>query len=59
MPPPPPNQIIHVNYNKGVELESIQQPFWFEGTVSIETQQRELGTSAYTLQLDNVEVYEE
>lgn len=49
MPPPPPNQIIHVNYEKGVELESIQQPFWFEGTVSIETQQRELGTSAYTL----------
>lgn len=58
MPPPPPNQIIHVTYKDGLTLESLEQPFWFEGTVKIETQQRSLGTSAYTLQLDQYEVYQ-
>ncbi|MBU3023462.1 DUF3299 domain-containing protein [Aestuariibacter sp. A3R04] len=58
MPPPPPNQIIHVSYENGLTLESLEQPFWFEGTVKIETRQRDLGTSAYALKLDRYEVYQ-
>ncbi|MFC3121251.1 DUF3299 domain-containing protein [Agaribacter flavus] len=54
MPPPPPNQIIHVKHEEGIELESIQDAFWFEGTLSIETVENDLGTSAYQLSLDNL-----
>ena len=34
MPPPAPNQIIHVNYEKGLELEALYDPFWITGILS-------------------------
>ena len=58
LPPPPPNQIIFSASDTGVPLEDISQPFWFEGKLVIEQQENELGTSAYTLKLDNVELYQ-
>lgn len=58
MPPPPPNQIIFVQFEQGIELDDLQQAFWFEGIVDIQTQEHQLGTSAYALQLDNYELYE-
>lgn len=59
MPPPPPNQIIYISLKDGLELEDLQQPFWFEGEVDIQTRHHELGTAAYTLNVDNYELYEE
>ncbi|MBQ4833607.1 DUF3299 domain-containing protein [Pseudoalteromonas sp. MMG010] len=59
LPPPPPNQIIYVEHKQGVELESLYDAFWFEGTLSIVTVENELGTSAYQLTLDSVSLYEE
>ncbi len=35
-PSPPPNQIIHVVYPKGVEFKSIFDAFWIEGELSDE-----------------------
>ena len=32
VPPPPPNQIIHVKYKKGFKLEALYDPVWIEGT---------------------------
>lgn len=58
MPPPPPNQILFVNYPKGIELQNLQQPFWFEGKLNIEISKHDLGTSAYTLHVDNYQLYE-
>ena len=58
-PPPPPNQIIYISLKEGLELEDLQQPFWFEGEVDIQTRHHELGTAAYTLNVDNYELYEE
>lgn len=58
MPPPPPNQILFVNYNEGIELQHLQQPFWFEGKLEIEINERDIGTSAYTLHIDNYQLYE-
>ncbi|MEC7690132.1 MAG: DUF3299 domain-containing protein [Pseudomonadota bacterium] len=58
MPPPPPNQIIYVSYEQGLKLEDLQQPFWFEGEVDIQTRQHELGTAAYTLNVDRYELFE-
>ncbi|WP_409426016.1 DUF3299 domain-containing protein [Pseudoalteromonas sp. RW-H-Ap-1] len=59
MPPPPPNQIIYVKFDQGVDLKSLYDAFWFEGTLTINTVENELGTSAYQLKLDNVLPYEE
>jgi len=59
MPPPPPNQIIYVKFEQGVALKSLYDAFWFEGTLTINTVENELGTSAYQLKLDNVLPYED
>lgn len=59
MPPPPPNQILYVEYEEGLSVENLYDPYWFEGTVNIENHQSALGLSAYTLVLDNVAFYEE
>ncbi|MBC3765217.1 DUF3299 domain-containing protein [Neptunicella marina] len=59
LPPPPPNQMIYAKSKQGVELEDLNQPFWFEGTVNIEAQKHSLGTSAYTMALANVMPYED
>lgn len=58
MPPPPPNQMIFVRSAEGIELESLYDAFWFEGTVRIKTMKNELGTAAYTLELANMTSYE-
>ena len=58
MPPPPPNQILFVNFSDGIELQHLQQPFWFEGKLEIEISERDIGTSAYTLHIDNYQLYE-
>jgi hypothetical protein len=59
MPPPPPNQIIYASSSDGIEVENLYEPFWFEGTLTIETNQNVLGTSAYRLILDRVLPYED
>jgi hypothetical protein len=59
MPPPPPNQIIYSALEKGVELQNLYEPFWFEGKLVIETKENEMGTSAYRLKLDRVSPYED
>lgn len=58
MPPPPPNQMIHGKVKKGFELSQLNEPFWFEGSISIEITDNALGTSAYGMSLDNISVYE-
>lgn len=59
MPPPPPNQIIYSSSKTGLEVEDLYEPFWFEGTLTIETNNNTLGTSAYRLILDKVLPYED
>ena len=59
MPPPPPNQMIFARSAEGIELESLYDAFWFEGTVRIKTMKNELGTAAYTLELANMTLYED
>ena len=59
LPPPPPNQMIHVKYPQGITVQDLYTPFWFEGTLSIETNNNDLGTSAYAMTLKNAFIYEE
>jgi hypothetical protein len=59
MPPPPPNQIIHVVVNEGIELENLYDPFWFEGRLALKTIETETGVSAYAMILHQVIPYQE
>ncbi|MDW5283727.1 DUF3299 domain-containing protein [Alteromonas macleodii] len=59
MPPPPPNQILYVEYEEGIAVENLYDPYWFEGTVKIDNHESALGTSAYSLVLDSFALYEE
>lgn len=59
MPPPPPNQIIYSTSKQGIKLDSLYEPFWFEGTLVIESIENSVASSAYRLQLNNVAPYEE
>lgn len=54
MPPPPPNQIIHVEYAEGVELENLYDAFWFEGTLTSKMISNDLGASAYAMSINSV-----
>lgn len=58
LPPPPPNQIIHVTDTKGIALDRIDMPFWISGVVSTQLIDNGIAKSAYSMTLDNYEVYD-
>lgn len=66
VPPPPPNQIVHVFHPEGFETEGLFSPVWVEGTMATEARSTELslvdGSSqvdtGYTMQAMVVEEYE-
>ncbi|MGH1487312.1 MAG: DUF3299 domain-containing protein [Cellvibrionaceae bacterium] len=58
VPPPPPNQIIHVKYPDGLTLEALYDPFWIEGELKTEIVENDLAVSAYALAADAVKPYE-
>ncbi len=57
VPPPAPNQIIHVSSRDGIQIQSIYEPFWLTGILTTEIQENELGKSAYSLALHTVKDY--
>lgn len=59
VPPPPPNQLIYVKHPEGFQLPDLYTPFWVDGTVVIETQENELGLSAYSMRNVKLVRYEE
>ena len=58
-PPPSPNQLIHVKYPKGAEIEGIWFPYEIEGILSLETFDNGMGAAGYTLTADMVKVFSE
>lgn len=57
VPPPPPNQIIFSEYAKGLTLDNLYTAYWLEGTMKTQIIENEVATSAYTLIVDNIEIY--
>ena len=57
MPPPPPNQIILVNAQKGIQMSALYDPFWIEGQLSTSFQENDMATSAYAMRLQRIEPY--
>ena len=58
VPPPPPNQIIYVRYEKGLKLDVLYDPFWIEGKLSLEITENNLALSAYSMSADDIKPYE-
>ncbi len=64
-PTPPPNQIVHVDYPKGVAFSSIFEAFWIEGELNAEDTRRDVVffdgaaniEAQYSLKAKTVEVY--
>jgi hypothetical protein len=57
VPPPPPNQIVHVRMAKGIALDSIYEAYWITGRMKVVNKSTRLGASAYQLAASNVEIY--
>ena len=56
-PPPPPNQIILVRADPAQQVKDIWAPYWIEGTLHTESNENELGNTAYSLTLELFEPY--
>jgi uncharacterized protein len=59
MPPPAPNQIIHVKHEKGLELEALYYPFWISGVLTASLVDNDIATAAYAIEMDSYEAYQQ
>lgn len=59
VPPPPPNQIILVNFPKGMKLEVLYEPFWILGKLNTTMSENSIAVSAYSLDMQSFEKYQE
>lgn len=57
MPPPPPNQIIHVKYPQGLQLDALYNPFWITGVMRASLVINDMATSAYAIEMAGYEDY--
>ncbi len=58
VPPPPPNQLVHVTPDEAFPLQAMWDPFWIEGTIRTEQKGNALGLAGYTMTATGIEVYE-
>ncbi len=58
VPPPPPNQIVHVTYDSGFKLESMYDAYYILGELSSQVVRHELADSAYSLNAEHLELYD-
>lgn len=58
VPPPPPNQIILVDYPRGIAIDDIYEPFWMSGKLNIDQTSNELADASYRFDADKVWVYD-
>ncbi len=57
VPPPPPNQIIHVTFEEGVQLDNMYEAFYVLGELSSQVVRHDLADSAYSLKAEHVQIY--
>ncbi len=46
LPPPPPNQIIFVESDKGLQIDALYEPFWISGVLKASLVDNDTATSA-------------
>lgn len=57
VPPPPPNQIIHVTYESGFRIDALYEPVWVTGAIEIRRVENDIGAAAYVIDAESVEMY--
>ena len=57
LPPPPPNQIIHVTYERGVTLNNLYDAHTVHGLLTSEVVRNDIASSAYRLEAEGVSIY--
>ncbi len=57
VPPPPANQIIYGRLDEPIPMVDIWDAFWMEGTLNVEDISNETADSAYTMDVDRLELY--
>lgn len=58
-PPPPPNQIVFVKSEDAANYGAMWEPVWVTGLLTAEPNINSVGDTAYTLQLEKWEPYED
>jgi hypothetical protein len=58
VPPPPPNQIVHVKTELGVMMDNLYQPFWIEGPLRVENTSTDLADAGYQMDARKIYPYE-
>ncbi|KZN39615.1 hypothetical protein N475_14460 [Pseudoalteromonas luteoviolacea DSM 6061] len=58
VPPPPPNQIVHVKIKNGVPIDSLYDAITVTGTIKVESFKNELAQTGYTMQAVGVAPFE-
>jgi hypothetical protein len=58
LPPPPPNQIIYVNYEPGIEIDRLYEPYWVEGVLLTSEVSHAVGDSAYRITAARISLYQ-
>ncbi len=59
VPPPPPNQIIYAEFETGIHLNTLYEPFWINGILSTTLMENEMATAAYSITVSAIEPYTE
>lgn len=59
VPPPPPNQIIYVKPAQPLPMDRMWEPYWVVGTLRTEIVENDIALAAYSMQADEVFLYEE
>ena len=58
VPPPPPNQLIYSQMDDGLVLEEMWVPMEIFGTLGAEYVETDIGAAGYTMQIDEVRLFE-
>jgi uncharacterized protein len=59
MPPPPPNQIVHVKMAPPRQMQSMYDPVWVTGKLSTRRVNSDLADAAYSIAGEKIEMYED
>ncbi|MBU2710270.1 DUF3299 domain-containing protein [Zooshikella harenae] len=60
VPPPPPNQIIHVTSKKAViQADALYEPYWITGKLSISQVSTDIAEASYALTASQITLYTE
>ena len=58
VPPPPPNQLVYVRMARRTTLQSPYDAYWITGKLHLQTTTTHLGSAAYELRAEKIELYQ-